>query len=197
LVVLAFVVLYKLCDALAGAMTAPFVLGALGYDKETYAAIVKGLGLGALLIGGFAGGAMARALPLAATLWLGAFLQMVSNLAFVWLWVQPPAAWALAVAIVIENFSGAIGTVFFVAYLSALCSSPLHTATQYALLTALASTGRTFVSSGTGFAAAAIGWPAFFIATAAAALPALALLAWLQRRGHFVGLEVSRTTRAD
>ena len=58
---------------------------------------------------------------------------------------------ALTVAIVIENFTGAIGTVIFVAYLSALCGNPLHTATQYALLTALASTGRTLLSSGTGF----------------------------------------------
>jgi PAT family beta-lactamase induction signal transducer AmpG len=84
LAILAFVLLYKLCDALAGAMTAPFVLVALGYDKATYAAIVKGLGLAALLIGGFAGGAVARALPMAATLWLGAILQMMSNLVFVW-----------------------------------------------------------------------------------------------------------------
>jgi len=96
------------------------------------------------------------------------------------------------VAIIIENFTGAIGTVIFVAYISALCGNPLHTATQYALLTALASTGRTLISSGTGFVVEAIGWPAFFIATAAAALPALALLVWLQRRGHFVGLGVGR-----
>ena len=67
----------------------------------------------------------------------------------------------------IENFTGAIGTVIFVAYISALCGNPLHTATQYALLTALASTGRTLLSSGTGFVVDAIGWPAFFIATAA------------------------------
>ena len=192
LAVLGFVVLYKLCDALAGAMTAPFVLSALNYDKATYAAIVKGLGLAALLIGGFAGGAVARALPLVTTLWLGAILQMISNLAFVWLWLQPPSAWALTVAIIIENFTGAIGTVIFVAYISALCGNPLHTATQYALLTALASTGRTVLSSGTGFVVEAIGWPAFFIATAAAALPALALLVLLQRRGHFVGLGVGR-----
>jgi PAT family beta-lactamase induction signal transducer AmpG len=187
--VLIFVVLYKVCDALAGAMTAPFILGPLGYDKATYAAIVKGLGLAALLIGGFAGGAVARVLPLAASLWLGAVLQMVSNLVFVWLWFQPPGAWALTVAIVVENFTGAIGTVFFVAYLSALCGNPLHTATQYALLTALASTGRTVLASGTGFIVDAIGWPVFFAATALAALPALALLAWLQRRGHFAGLD--------
>jgi MFS transporter, PAT family, beta-lactamase induction signal transducer AmpG len=192
LAVLAFVVLYKLCDALAGAMTAPFVLTALNYDKATYAAIVKGLGLAALLIGGFAGGAVARALPLTTSLWLGAILQMISNLAFVWLWLQPPSGWALTVAIIIENFTGAIGTVIFVAYISALCGNPLHTATQYALLTALASTGRTLLASGTGFVVEAIGWPAFFIATAAAALPALALLTWLQRRGHFVGLDAGR-----
>ena len=74
---------------------------------------------------------------------------MVSNLAFVWLYFQPVGAWALTAAIVVENFTGAIGTVIFVAYLSALCGNPLHTATQYALLTALASTGRTFLSSGT------------------------------------------------
>ncbi len=189
--VLAFVVLYKLCDALAGAMTAPFILGELAYDKATYAAIVKGLGLAALLIGGFAGGAVARALPMVTTLWLGAILQMVSNLVFVWLWLQPPSALALTLAIVIENFSGAIGTVIFVAYISALCGNPLHTATQYALLTALASTGRTLLASGTGFAVDAIGWPAFFVATAAAALPSLALLAWLQRRGHFAPLEAA------
>ena len=66
--------------------------------------------------------------------------------------------WALTAAIIAENFTGAIGTVIFVAYLSALCQSPLHTATQYALLTALAAVGRTYLSSGAGFVAEATGW---------------------------------------
>jgi PAT family beta-lactamase induction signal transducer AmpG len=187
--ILVFVVLYKLCDALAGTMTAPFVIAGLGYDRATYAAVVKGIGLATLLIGGFAGGAIARTLPLSRALWLAALLQLVSNFAFVWLYFQPVAAWALTAAIIVENFTGAIGTVIFVAYLSALCGNPLHTATQYALLSALASTGRTFLSSGSGFLVNAVGWPLFFILTAAAALPGLALLAWLQRRGHFAGLE--------
>jgi MFS transporter, PAT family, beta-lactamase induction signal transducer AmpG len=185
--VLAFVVLFKLCDALAGTMTAPYVLS-LGYSKAAYAAIVKGVGLAALLVGGFAGGAVARAMPLVSALWLGAIIQMASNLVFVWLGWQPVSTGALTVAIIVENFAGAIGTVIFVAYLSALCRNPLHTATQYALLTALASTGRTFFSSGTGFAAEAFGWPFFFVGTAATALPALALMTWLQRRGHFRAL---------
>jgi PAT family beta-lactamase induction signal transducer AmpG len=82
--------------------------------------------------------------------------------------------------------------VIFVAYLSALCRNPLHTATQYALLTALASTGRTLLSSGTGYAAEALGWPAYFVSTTLAALPALLLLMWLQNRGHFRTLEADR-----
>ncbi len=87
-----------------------------------------------------------------------------------------------------ENFTGAIGTVIFVAYLSALCRSPLHTATQYALLTAFAAIGRTYLSSGAGYVAQATGWPAFFILSVAVAAPSLVLLAWLQRRGHFAAL---------
>ena len=88
-----------------------------------------------------------------------------------------------------ENFTSAIGTVMFVAYLSALCKNPLHTATQYALLTALAAVGRTYLSSGAGFIAEATGWVWFFVICAAAGIPSLLLLVWLQRREHFVGLE--------
>src|SRR5262249_1660221 len=55
LIVLTFVVLFKFTDALAGAMTAPFVID-LGFSRNEYAAIIKGVGLIATLVGGFAGG---------------------------------------------------------------------------------------------------------------------------------------------
>src|SRR6266540_5155371 len=186
-VVLVFVVLYKLCDAFAGAMTAPFVID-LGFSRNDYAAIVKGVGLAATLIGGFVGGALARAYPLVTSLWIGAFLQMASNLVFTWQAFVGVNLWALTLTIIVENFTGAIGTVIFVAYLSALCNNPLHTATQYALLTALAAVGRTYLSAGAGFIAESTGWPLFFIISALTALPSLLLLVWLQRRGHFTGL---------
>jgi MFS transporter, PAT family, beta-lactamase induction signal transducer AmpG len=187
IVILAFVVLFKFTDALAGVMTAPFVYE-LGFSRDVYAAIIKGVGLGATLIGGFAGGFVARAYPLSTSLLIGGILQAVANLAFSWqAIVGADVAW-LTFAIVVENFTSAIGTVIFVAYLSALCRNPLHTATQYALLTALAAVGRTYLSSGAGFAASAAGWAWFFAICAAAAVPSLVLLAWLQRRGHFAAL---------
>jgi PAT family beta-lactamase induction signal transducer AmpG len=194
--VLVFVVLFKFTDALAGAMTAPFVID-LGFTRNQYAAIIKGVGLAATLIGGFAGGFVARAYSLPASLWIGGILQAVANLAFSLQAVVGHNAAMLTVAIVTENFTSAIGTVIFVAYLSALCVNPLHTATQYALLTALAAFGRTYLSSGAGYIAEITGWAWFFAICAIAAIPSLGLLAWLQRRGHFHGLvsAVVKTTR--
>lgn len=182
--VLAFVVLFKFTDAFSGTMTAPFVID-LGFTRNDYAAIVKGVGLIATLAGGFAGGYVARRYSLVTSLWIGGVLQALSNLVFAWLAFVGPNQWALAAAISAENFTGAIGTVIFVAYLSALCQNPLHTATQYALLTALAAVGRTYLSSGAGFVAEATGWPLFFVISVLVAVPSLILLAWLQQRDHF------------
>ena len=187
-VMLAFVVLFKFTDALAGAMTAPFVIQ-LGFSRVDYANIIKGLGFAATLLGGFAGGYVARAFPLATSLWIGGILQAAANFAFSWqAHVGKDIAW-LSFAITVENFTSAIGTVIFVAYLSALCKNPLHTATQFALLTALSAVGRTYLSAGAGFVAAATGWGWFFAICAFAGIPGLVLLAWLQARGHFAALE--------
>jgi MFS transporter, PAT family, beta-lactamase induction signal transducer AmpG len=191
-VALAFVVLFKFTDALSGAMTAPFVID-LGFSRNEYAAIIKGVGLAATLIGGFAGGSLARVYSIPTSLWIGGLAQGLANLAFSWQAVLGHNAAWLTFAIIAENFTSAIGTVIFVAYLSALCRNPLHTATQYALLTALAAFGRTYLSSGAGFIAAATGWAWFFAICAAAGLPALALLALLQHRGHFEGLAPGKT----
>jgi PAT family beta-lactamase induction signal transducer AmpG len=192
LVALTFVVLFKFTDALSGAMTAPFVID-LGFSRNEYAAIIKGVGLAATLIGGFAGGSLARVYSIPTSLWIGGLAQGLANLAFSWQAVLGHNAAWLTFAIIAENFTSAIGTVIFVAYLSALCRNPLHTATQYALLTALAAFGRTYLSSGAGFIAAATGWAWFFAICAAAGLPALALLALLQHRGHFEGLVPGKT----
>jgi MFS transporter, PAT family, beta-lactamase induction signal transducer AmpG len=190
--ILLFVVLFKLCDTFAGILTGPFVL-AIGFDKAAYAAIVKGVGLAASLAGGVVGGLVARAMPFGQALWIAGLLQMASNLVFSWqAWVGVNLG-ALTLTIVVENFTGAIGTVIFVAYLSGLCRSPLHTATQFALLTALSAVGRTTLASLSGFLAAVVGWFWFFALSALAAIPGLALLLWLNRQGHFAALVRERS----
>jgi PAT family beta-lactamase induction signal transducer AmpG len=193
IVALVFVVLFKLTDALSGVMTAPFVID-LGFSRNEYAAIIKGVGFGATLIGGFAGGFLARALTLPTSLLIGAIIQGLANFGFSWQAILGHNIEWLTFAIVLENFTSAVATVVFVAYLSALCRNPLHTATQYALLTALAAVGRTYLSAGAGYIVSGfggfpgVGWAWFFAICAVAGLPALLLLAFLQHRGHFAGL---------
>jgi MFS transporter, PAT family, beta-lactamase induction signal transducer AmpG len=188
---LAFVVLFKLADALAFALLTPFVLD-LGFSLPQLAAIRNGVGFIVAVLGGFVGGLIARALPLAASLWIGGILQTAMILAFSWQAVAGNSLPMLTVTTTIEFFTDAVGTVIFVAYLSALCNNPLYTATQYALLTALAALGRNVFALGTGYVAHAVGWAPFFVLCALAGLPALGLLAWLQRHGHFDGLAAAK-----
>jgi PAT family beta-lactamase induction signal transducer AmpG len=191
-VVLTFVILFKLTDALAGVMTAPFVIR-LGFTRNEYAAVVKVVGLAATLVGAIAGGFVARSYPMARGLWIGGIVQAVANFAFSWQAIVGRDLSWLAVAITIENFTSAVGTVIFVAYISALCRNPLHTAMQYALLTACSAVGRTYLPAVGGAVAEATGWVWFFIICALAALPSFVLLAWLQRRGHFAALTIKAT----
>ena len=184
LAILLFVILFKFCDAMAGAMMGPFVLD-IGFDMAAYAGIVQGLGLAATLVGGFAGGAVARVLPMVTALWIAVIIQGGSNLVYVWQAYIGVDHGALALTVAAEHFAGGIGTVIFVAYLSSLCGNTLYTATQFALLSALAALGRTVLSASAGYIAAAVGWPVFFSLTALAAVPTLAILWLLQRWGHF------------
>jgi PAT family beta-lactamase induction signal transducer AmpG len=186
--ILLFVTLFKLADALAAAMTTTFVLK-IGFSRIELATIIKGVGFVAALLGGFTGGFVARAYPLSVSLWIGGISQTVAILAFSWQAVVGADASWLTFAITAENFTSALGTVTFVAYLSALCNNPLHTATQYALLTALTAFGRTIFALGSGYLAEATGWTGYFILCTASAIPSFLLLAWLQRRGHFAELE--------
>jgi PAT family beta-lactamase induction signal transducer AmpG len=191
IVTLLFVVLFKLTDAFAGVMSESFVLD-LGFSLEEYAVIIKGVGLAATLIGGFVGGVVARAYPLAASLWIGGILQAAANVTFSAQALVGHSSVMLSIAVIAENFTSGIGTVIYVAYLSSLCRNPLHTATQYALLTALSAFGRTYLSAGAGYVAAATGWFWYFIACALIATPSLLLLWWLQTRGHFATLEPAK-----
>jgi len=192
LVILAFVALFKLADALSSSMNTPFFLQ-VGFSLGEIAAISKGVGFAAMLLGGFAGGVVARALPLGRSLWIGGLLQTFTILLFSMLAVIGHSLPALAVTVSVWSFADAFGTVIFVAYLSALCQNPLHTATQYALLTALATVGRTIFSAAMGYVVAAAGYFWYFVICTALAAPGLLLLAFLHMRGHFKSLEPKRS----
>lgn len=178
LALLALIVLYKLGDAFAGALSTTFLIRGAGFSAAEVGAVNKVLGLVATIVGVLAGGAWLARRPLAQTLMVFGLLQAASNLGYWLVSVLPKSTALMATAVAIENLCGGLGTAAFVAFLMAL-TDRRFSAAQYALLSALSAVGRIYVGPVSALLVEAVGWPTFFLFTVAAALPGLALLAAL------------------
>jgi PAT family beta-lactamase induction signal transducer AmpG len=181
---LVLLVLYKLGDAFAGSLTTAFLLRGVGFSLDDVGYVNKGVGLAATIVGVLFGGALMVRLGLYRALLAFGILQAVSNLAFMWLALVGKSYPIMVLAVGFENISGGMGTAAFVALLMALCDHRF-TATQYALLSALASLGRVYVGPAAGLATdpkyLGLDWATFFLLTFLAALPGLYFV-WLLRR---------------
>jgi PAT family beta-lactamase induction signal transducer AmpG len=179
LLLLLLIILYKLGDAYAGALTTAFLIRGVGFSASDVGTINKGLGFVSLIVGATIGGAMMVRLRLFRSLLIFGILQAVSNLSFMALaWVGKSYG-MLMFAVAFENMSGGMGTAAFVSLLMAMCNHK-YTATQYALLSSLAALGRIFISPTSGYLVESIGWANFFLITFFVALPGLWLLWWLR-----------------
>ena len=178
--VLVLIVLYKLGDAFAGSLSTAFLIRGVGFSATEVGAINKILGLIATIAGALAGGALMARLSLYGALMLFGILQAVTNLGFWFLAVTPKAYWSMATVVGLENLAGGMGTAAFVAFLMTLCRVR-YSATQFALLSALAAVGRTYLAGPlSGVMVESFGWANFFVVTVLIALPGLILL-WMQR----------------
>ncbi len=177
---LLLIILYKFGDALAGTLTTAFLIRGVGFGLTEVGLVNKWLGFASLVTGALLGGMLMTNMSLVRALLLFGVLQAVSNLSFAVL------AWAgksyalLVFTVAFENLASGMGTAAFVALAMALCNHRFS-ATQYALLSALASLGRVVFGPATGEMVVFMDWAGFFIVTFVAALPGL-LLVWLLRR---------------
>ncbi len=172
--ILAFILLYKIGDTMASAITTPFYLD-IGFSKTEIGAVVKVFGTGATLVGAFLGGIILLRLGINRSLWIFGVLQALSTACFAVLARIGDSVSVLSGVIAFENLSSGMGTAAFVAFMASITNKKF-TATQYALLTSLIGIPRAVASSVTGFMATYIGWESFFIACALIAIPGMLLL---------------------
>ncbi len=176
LTLLLLIVLYKLGDAFAGALSTTFLLRGAGFTGTEVGAVNKVFGLTATIFGALAGGTLMARLGLYRSLMMFGLLQAVSNFGYWVLAVTPPHLYSMAAVVVLENLCGGLGTAAFVALLMALCRQEFS-ATQFALLSALSAVGRTYLAGPlTPPLVEWLGWPGFFVVTVFIALPGLWLL---------------------
>jgi PAT family beta-lactamase induction signal transducer AmpG len=184
--VLLFLFLFKLGEAFLGRMAIVFYKEVgytdtqIGYFSKLGTAIVT-------IVFSMLGGFLSARIGLIRGLLVGGLAMASSNLMFSWIAVDAaraghPSQNLYIAAIIVDGFTSAMSTVAFVAFISYL-TSHTFTATQYALLGAVGTLGRTVVSGASGFVVDALGgnWSLFFVITALMVLPSLALLIYVGR----------------
>jgi len=172
--ILAFILLYKMGDTMASAMTTPFYLD-IGFSKTEIGAIVKLFGFWATIAGALIGGVLMLRLGINRSLWIFGFLQAISTACFALLARIGHSVPALSGVIAFENLSSGMGTAAYIAFMASI-TNKRFTATQYALLTSLMGVPRVLASAPTGFLAKNLGWVSFFIACTLIAIPGVLLL---------------------
>jgi PAT family beta-lactamase induction signal transducer AmpG len=171
---LAFILLYKIGDSMAAAMTTPFYLD-LNFTKTEIGTVVKLFGFWATIVGAITGGVIMLRLGINRSLWIFGALQAVSTAGFAFLAHVGHSLPTLAAVIGFENLSAGMGTSAYVAFMASL-TNKRFTATQYALLSSLMGVPRVMASAPTGFLAKSLGWFEFFILCTLMALPGMLLL---------------------
>jgi PAT family beta-lactamase induction signal transducer AmpG len=188
LVVLLFVLIHKIGDTLAN-LTLRLLFQDLGFTNDEVAFYDVGIGFVALLIGIFLGGILYVRLGMKRAVLISLILMGLSNLSFAALAAAGHTNIGMAAAVGFENFASGIGGVTVVAYLSALCNLRF-TATQYALLSALASiAGRFLTGTTVGALIDAIGYVNFYLLTTLVALPGV-ILFWFMIRSGLADLSI-------
>lgn len=180
MLIVLFIMLYKLCETTLGTMTAPFYIE-MGFSKTDIATITKIYGLAATIAGGLLGGIAVVRWGLMKSLLICGILQGISNLPFAYLATQGNSLTWLTVAVVSDNAASGMATSAFVAYMSFLCNTA-YTATQYSLLSSLMALPRDVLSSGSGWLADHLTWEQFFTVTALLSLPGLFVLLLMNRK---------------
>lgn len=182
--ILLFIVLYKIGDAFLLSLTSAFLLRGMHFTMTQIGLVYKSVGMVATLLGVLIAGVYQPRLGMYKALWVFGILQGVSNLAFMVLWLLGPHIWMLGGAIFIESFCGGLGSAVFVAFLMTLCDHR-YSATQFALFSALAASGRVLIGPVAAAVADTQGWMVFFIWSFVISFPCLGVLWWMRRHPVF------------
>lgn len=179
-VILAFVVLFNLGEALAGVMLAPYYTH-LGFNRAVIAIATGPAALVAVLAGTAAGGALVARAGVGWAMLTALTFQTLALVLYPVLGLFPHLPHILLGVSVVESFAGGISDAAFITYLSGLCNKE-YTATQYALLSSVAALALRTIGGFSGVLAHAMGWIPFYEFTIVSALPAMVVMLIILRR---------------
>lgn len=178
--ILLFIFLFKLGDQISGSLLTPFYKS-MGYVNTEIGWVTKTCGMISTFAGLLVGGIALLKYGIKKCLWVFGILQALSTASFALITFTGPLIWSLATVVIFEDFSSGMGTAAFIAFMASITNSK-YTATQFALLSSLASLGRTLFSSRAGHMQESLGWAYFFYAGAILAIPGLLMLFYMNKK---------------
>jgi MFS transporter, PAT family, beta-lactamase induction signal transducer AmpG len=190
LLALGFMLTYRLGEAQALKLIAPFMLdartkGGLGFSTEQFGFIYGTIGVLALTSGGILGGLAISRNGLRAWLWPMILAVHLPNLLFVALaFTLPTEPWVITAAIAVEQFGYGFG---FAAYLlfMIMTADGEHKTAHYALCTGFMALGMMLPGMVSGRIQEALGYPQFFVWVCACTLPSMVIAYFLNIRPEF------------
>jgi PAT family beta-lactamase induction signal transducer AmpG len=177
---LLLVLLYKAGDAFALSLYSAFMIKGVGFSLDELSIAGKANMTVSTIAGVTVGGLIYMRWGMFRSLLVFGIGQSVSNLLYTVLALSGRKVWLMALATTLDTGIGGMGQAAFVGFIMSLCSSNFS-ATQYALLSAMASIPRVTTGAIAGTLVSHIGWPKFFVVTCLTAVPGLILLVILRR----------------
>jgi MFS transporter, PAT family, beta-lactamase induction signal transducer AmpG len=177
--ILSLVLLYKVGDAFALSLYSAFMIKGVGFSLAELSIAGKVNMTISAMVGTALGGWVYLRWGMFRSLLVLGVLQAATNLLYMWLALAGKKLWLMILATSVDNLVGGMGLAAFVAFLMAQCT-PSYSATQYALLSALAALPRVLVGAIAGAVVHAVGWAHFFVVTFLSASPGLLLLIWMR-----------------
>ena len=187
-VILAFIMVYRISDITLGVMANPFYID-MGYSELEIGLVTKTVGPFVTIAGALVGGVLVMHFGKMRMLLAGAVLVVLTNLLFAWLATQEAKLLWLILVVGADNLAAGIATTTFVAYLSAL-TNKAYTATQYALFSSIMLLLAKFFAGFSGVVVDNTSYPFFFAYAAALGIPSILLILVLMKREQRVKAEV-------
>ncbi|WP_040255817.1 AmpG family muropeptide MFS transporter [Rickettsia hoogstraalii] len=174
ILILIFLVLYRLPDNLINVMINPFLLH-LEYDAFEIASVGKFWGVVGAIIGGLVGGVIMKHKNILNSIFLFGIIHALGHILFIFLEINGKNSLLLFITIGIESITGGMTMTAYIAFISSLCQGKFR-ATQYSFLSSMMGISRSIFPIISGYMVVNFGWQNFFLFTTIITIPSLLIL---------------------
>lgn len=182
LIVILFLILYRLPDNFISMMINPFLLH-IGYNAAEIALAGKLFGASAAIIGGLLASKIMRSRDLYNSLWLFGMFHLLAHLLYIYQNIYGKNIYILCVITGIEGVSGGMMMAAYIALIASLCEGKFRS-TQYAFFSSMMGLSRSIFPAISGYIVSLYGWNIFYIFVIIMSFPALILLPVLAKQAN-------------